>query len=54
MFPLNTALRGGTETNRQCFADIGKSLQSQYDKDVCRIDALKHKHSITKTLRQQT
>ena len=37
-------LRGGTETNRQCFADICKSRQSRFDSKsgiYCRIDALK-------------
>ena len=37
-------LRGGTETNRQCFADICKSRQSQFgskSRIYCRIDALK-------------
>ena len=37
-------LRGGTETNRQCFADICKSRQSKFGSKYminCRIDALK-------------
>ena len=37
-------LRGGTETNRQCFADICKSRQSRFgskSRIYCRIDALK-------------
>ena len=36
--------RGGTETNRQCFADICKSRQSRFgskSRIYCRIDALK-------------
>ena len=41
VFPM---LRGGTETNRQCFADIYKNRQSQFgskSRIYCRIDALK-------------
>ena len=37
-------VRGGTETNRQCFADICKSRQSQFGSKsrlYCQIDALK-------------
>ena len=39
-----TDLRGGTETSRQCFADICKSRQSRFgskSRIYCRIDALK-------------
>ena len=39
-----TQLRGGTETNRQCFTDICKIRQSRFGSKSgihCRIDALK-------------
>ena len=39
-----TRLRGGTETSRQCFADICNSRQSRFGSKSrihCRIDALK-------------
>ena len=41
---MYSCIRGGTETNRQCFADICKSRQSRFgskSRIYCRIDALK-------------
>ena len=41
----NYLVRGGTETNRQCFADICKSRQSRFgskSRIYCRNDALKN------------
>ena len=46
-------LRGGTETNRQCFADIWKSRQSQFgskSRIYCRIDALKTINTVQRHL----
>ena len=48
-----SGVRGGTETNRQCFADICKSRQSRFgskSRIYCRIDALKTINTVQKHL----